>query len=293
MSIFETTSDATFDLPDFAGMTEFLRDYLDGGFDRVRGVIACDRNIDYLRDYLAEDKTEWCGGVTTQDAVDLIETPDTSLVAAIDEARAMISEDITPPQTLRRRTRRGVEFGDAIDSDRYLARVAECWDRSERMISPVRSLRLGVNLATVCTRDQASVIWRGAATAAAVDELTRRGFGVEVVAFSRVRGLWVGQPNRMNLNGFVAKRSNDPVDLASLSTICCSVGWYRQAFLASKVAASPHAVKRNLGLPTDVGDAASVGCDAIFDQAISSRSEAEDAVRRIVESLNPEGVEVA
>jgi hypothetical protein len=288
MKLFPTT-DEQFEIPNWVtATTEMLRAYDSGGIDAVRPMMVSRDNEQVLRTYLdriAGSSREWAGGISRQRAIDLYSNPDPSLVSLVEDARSLISEEITPPQTVRRRTRRGVEFGEMIDSDRYLARVAECWDRSERMVSPIRTLRLGVNLATSSNRSQSSIVWRGATTVAAIDELTRRGYGVELVAFQRLRGLFVDSPARYTTCGFVAKRASEPVDLAYLSTLCCSIACYRHHVIPSMAVWGLRRVDQFYGTPVDATPK-SVGCDAIFDQSIASRAMAVDAIQRIVEGLD-------
>lgn len=265
--------------------------WLERGKPGIARLVENGDNLNRLDEYLGQIHLgayrEWAGGISSQDSLRMFSAPRADLIAAVEEARSLISEDMVPPPTMRRRVRRGVETGETIDSDRYLARVAECWDRSERLPSAIRTIRLGINLATDSSRSESSIRWRGASAVAACDELTRRGFGVEIVAVSVSRRLYERFPHRRIFVGSTIKRASDPMDLAMLATFCCSIACFRHHYIPLLFASAAEEARYCAGYPEDTS-ANEVSCDALFDQSIATRDQAVAAVRRIVESLSGE-----
>ena len=75
--------------------------------------------------------------------------------------REKLVGEIDFPKTPRRRVRHGQEFGESMDSDRYLARDPMAWDRSVRVETPRRTITIGVNLSVNCDVNGEEMMWRG------------------------------------------------------------------------------------------------------------------------------------
>lgn len=240
-------------------------------------------NADLISDGLQQYSRPWANHRSRLQSSQAITNPQQDLVDAVEEAREIISTEITPPPTARRRIARGRIEGDAICSDRYLRRVAECWDRSERIAKPNRVLRLAVNLATSADRLPKDIVWRGAVAVALTDELQRQGFRVELVAF-RCNDIFFEHRSGRTYAGAFIKEASQPVDVAALSTICCCAGFYRLTFVHAVIAQSTRTVSSDWGLPVDCSRN-DVNADVIIDQSVSTKADAISQVKRMLAEL--------
>lgn len=235
------------------------------------------------------DGGAWVERLTHESIVAALTTPRTDLIARVDEARSLIAENIPTPTRTRRRVARGRESGDAIDADRFIARVPECWDRSERQQFPARTVRLVVNLATAWDTRATEIIWRGAVAVALADELALRGFAVEIVAASATlaKTHCTSKTETRWISATVVKQAGEPIDLARVSMICCSLGFYRFGFLAADIASTNAKVRRNLGIPTNMARA-DLNADIVIDHTIRNQSDAVREVERFLADIAQE-----
>lgn len=221
--------------------------------------------------------------LSREDARDAIAIPQTHLIDAVEEARRIIATEIQAPEQPRRRVMRGREFGDSIDSDRYLRRVAECWDRSERPVSRSQTIRIAVNLATPCTVKPHQMIWRGATAVALADELQSKGFNCEIVAFRANHGFFE-KDRSIGYGGCFIKRANEPVDIASLATICCCAGFYRLSFVPAIITQTERRVAVGWGVATDV-PRERVNADVIIDSSVRTKQDAMQQIEAMLKNL--------
>ena len=141
--------------------------------------------------------------------------PPAHLLDAVNSMRQRMIDRVAPPNATRRRLRRGRDWGDDIDSDRFLARDPMMWNRVEREPQAKRSVMIGCNLAVNAGRKPEDLLWRGASALALADVLTQRGVNVGVVLFSSV-----GTPSSVVNRGvikYMAKDPQMPLDLGALA----------------------------------------------------------------------------
>lgn len=226
----------------------------------------------------------WVEGMDREACLNAFARPRADLVAAVDDARRIIETDIVPPATgQRRRTVRGRESGDAIGIDRFLRRDADCWERVEKVRTTSRVVRLAVNLATPSTVEPKQVIWRGAVAIALADELQRKGISVEIIAF-RANQDFFYEDRRTAVCACTVKAASEPLDIASLATICCSLGWYRLCFVPAMIAKSTRVVSSHWGRATEISRSM-IGADAIIDCGVRNEADAVRQVRRILDEI--------
>jgi len=72
--------------------------------------------------------------------------PPAALLDAVSTMREQLLDRVAPPQAPRRRVRRGQDYGDEIDPDRFVVRNPSLWSRVDRELQPRRTVTLGVNL---------------------------------------------------------------------------------------------------------------------------------------------------
>lgn len=214
--------------------------------DFAHGEGTCRGISAWLRKH-ATGRSSWVHHATKQTIEDSLVQPPADLLAAINRIRESIEGQLDIPQQPRRRVRRGQEFGDAIDTDRYLARVPECWDRSVRELQAKRVVRVGVNLAISGGERGESVLARGASALVLADLLTKQGFSVELLVFSSVDD--VNAECKHVVATMTVKPSHVPLDVGSLAFAVCDVAFYRLCMMSARTRRVPGKFDPILGCP--------------------------------------------
>ncbi|MCL2646138.1 MAG: hypothetical protein FWD61_03920 [Phycisphaerales bacterium] len=167
----------------------------------------------------------WSNGHTKDSLRKAISEPAPKLLCEIDAMREMFIGDLSIPTQPRRKIRRGQDWGDELDSLRFLAREPNAWERSVRESQPRRTLSIGVNLTVFWAQKPEELIYRGAAAIALADLLTQRGVNVRIV------GVSVGEDVTSVVRKLVSfvelKRADMPLDISSLATAVCDIGFFR------------------------------------------------------------------
>lgn len=162
---------------------------------------------------------DWPDADSTREGLTAGRAPE-SVEKVYEAARQSIAASMETSDALgvtRRRVHQFGQDGDSIDTDRYLAGRAECWE-SSKVGKSARIIRIGFNVCASWSND-ADTYARIAANCAAVsDWLTVRGFGVEVVALAASM-----QKNEDDGWCFrwTVKRATDPLDVSAIMAHGC------------------------------------------------------------------------
>lgn len=221
--------------------------------------------------------------------------PPAHLLDAVNSMRQRMIDRVAPPNATRRRLRRGRDWGDDIDSDRFLARDPMMWNRVEREPQSKRSVMIGCNLAVNAGRKPEDLLWRGASALALADVLTQRGVNVGVVLFSSV-----GTPSSVVNRGvikYMAKDPQMPLDLGALAFAMCEIAWFRLVAAVGDSKLWPGRLSGGLGSANPLPVADRRGLDFIIDEDVIGQTGAEQwlkaAIDKVKENENDSQTEAA
>lgn len=203
---------------------------VEDAFTRYAQTAESRKYLDELHRRHAGDR--WANGHDEDSLRRAVRQPAARLLAAIDEMRSALLDELALPTTTRRKIRRGLDWGDELDTDRYLSREPNAWERSVRNPMARRSVSVGVNLTVAAGQSPEDLLYRGAAAVALADLLTQRGINVRIV------GLSVGEEVSSTTNKLVSttelKAADMPLDVASLATAVCDVGFFRMVVMPAE-----------------------------------------------------------
>jgi len=189
---------------------------------------------------------EWTNYYNRQMMLDAMGNPPKHLLVAVDKMREHLIDTVTTPTVPRRKVRRGQEFGDEIDVDRFTAKDPYCWDRNERELQEKRVVWVGVNLSCNASQRPKELLYRGAAALALADVLTNRGFNVGIAAFDST-----SRPTNAVDNSvvkLVIKKPEMPMDVASASFAMAEIAFFRIVCAIGFTRLMPGDASRNLGI---------------------------------------------
>ncbi len=240
-----------------------------------------DGNLEYIRERLAEHLTgsdDWGNYYTREKLLDAIGNPPAALVEAVEAMRAELTEELAPPATPRRRVRHGQEFGDELDSDRWLVRDLAPWDRNVREMQPKRTVTIGVNLTVSCMQRAATLLYRGAAAVALADILTARGVNVGIVAFWSCSDISPQCPKVVAR--YTVKQPDMPLDLGAVTTALSEIAFARIVGLYGLGRHVPGELHRGMGVCEKLPVQDRRGLDYFVGQDITYRDAAVCWLRR-------------
>jgi len=213
--------------------------------------------------------------------------PPAHLVSAVDAMRAQLLDRLALPMTRRRRVRRGVDWGEDLDADRFLARDPNVWVRTEREPQVKRTAYIGCNLAVAWFQKPDELLWRGAATMALADALTRRGVNVGIVLF--FSGISPANGIESVVVRFVAKDPQMPLDRAGLTLAACEIAWFRLVALWATAKTLPGRLRPGLGYVRPLPKKDRQALDAVIDSDVNTREAAERWVREALNQFQQQG----
>lgn len=229
----------------------------------------------------------WSGGYNAATLRKAVSNPKADLLDAVEQMRERLVGNVKAPMAPRRRVRRGCEFGDQLDSDRWLARSMTPWDRSVRELHPQKVVTIGCNL-SISAKETANVLkYRGAAAAALADVLTARGYSVRVLAYESG-----GEPTSTvahSVATVVLKAPTMPLDLGALVFALCDVGFYRHFFLGT-MRHLPGQHYETCGYPRKLPERDSAQCDYVVEMDVRTEEQAAAWLDGIVADRDAEAV---
>lgn len=209
-----------------------------------------------------------------------LSNPSQGLVDAVQQMRDRLSEELALPTTPRRKIRRGQDYGDEVDVDRWLARDPYMWDRNVREQNPSRTVTIGCNIAVSCGRKPHELLWRGAAALALADFLNERGVNVQIVVFKAVEGPAAGVSK--GVIRYTVKDATMPLDVNSLALAMCEIGWCRAVAVHGGARHWPGKLQMGLGTPCNLPAADAKGIDYLIEQTVVTQEGADAWLRAAV-----------
>jgi len=272
---------------EFGSVTEATQFALDYEKGQAPG---CRQKINAEMDYALSGSDGWAHRYTRERFLAELETPQQELLDAIERLKEQLLADVPMPTQRRRRIRRGCDWGDEIDPDRWLMRDPDCWERSDQQHVPSRQVTIGCNLSIHCGGKPENLLYRGAAALALADVLTERGVNVEVVAFqSRHRATTT---TRRDVERVTIKRSDAPMDLGALAFAMCEIAWFRIVLAYGATRALPGGYKDGFGRPMHLPSRDRAGIDYLIEKDVMDEYAAKRWLTECIESQASEVVRV-
>ena len=224
-----------------------------------------------------ESGGRWANHQTEASLQKLVHNPDSRLLSAIEAMREKLAGEVAPPQAPRRRIRHGRADGDELDADRWLHRIPEAWDKSERVSQPRGTLEIFIDLTVHCKQTPAELLYRGAAACALADLLAEQGRNVGVCGFLVCSGM--SRDSRKVVAKVRLKEPEMPLDMAAVATAACEIGFFRMAMIH---AAARHAVGQlndGFGHPANLPEADAETADFVIGGNIRNETAAVNWLR--------------
>jgi hypothetical protein len=241
-----------------------------------------DHNRELIRErisiHTAGGGDDWANYYNREKMLAAIANPPSALVEAVDAMRAELTAELAPPTTARRRVRHGQEFGDELDSDRWLVRDLAPWDRNVREMQPKRTVTIGVNLSVSAAQTAEELIYRGAAAVALADIITARGVNVGIVAFWTIEDM--STHCRKVVGKYVVKSPDMPLDLGAVTTALSEIAFARLVGLYGLARLIPGKLAQGLGCVAKLPAQDRRELDYFVDERITSREMAAGWLRK-------------
>jgi len=258
---------------EFGSVIEAVRDALD---DYAQN----DANAEYLRARQARamsGRDRWANHFTRARFMRELANPSKRLLDAVDQMRAKLLDEVAVPDSPRRRVRRGQEWGEELDADRWLARDLSPWERNVRESQPRRTVTIGCNLTVDGKTKPHQLLYRGAAALALADVLTRRGINVGITLLYSTK-----QPTDMVSRAVVRYLVKDPLmplDISAVALAMCEIAFFRVICAIGSMRHFPGAVNKSLGVVTNLLQADHNSVDYMIDADILGEQAAEAWLR--------------
>jgi len=209
---------------------------------------------------------KWANYYTREKLLDQVFNPPTELLQAVDRMREHLIGELDLPTRPRRKVRRGLDWGEELDTDRWLHRDPTPWERVERAPEPRRTVTIGCNVSAhhLVTPDQ--LLYRGAAALALADLLTSQGCNVGITLFKCAES-----PTDAVEQGVVRcelKAPDMPLDLSALTFTLCEIAFYRCVVVCASARRWPGTLGSGLGYPNGLPAPDRRGLDYLVDNNV-------------------------
>jgi hypothetical protein len=217
-----------------------------------------------------ESGGRWANHQTAESLQRLVHAPDRRLLAAIEEMRDKLADEITLPTAPRRRVRHGRADGDELDADRWLHRIPEAWDRCERVPQPRGTLEIFINLSVHCKQAPDELLYRGAAACALADLLAKQGRNVGISGF--LVSCNMSKDSRRIITKVRLKDPAMPLDMAAVATAACEIGFFRMAMIHAAVRHVPGELNDGFGHPANLPEEDTGAADFVIGGDVRSKA---------------------
>jgi hypothetical protein len=220
-----------------------------------------------------------------------LSNPPLAILEAVEEMKSQIDSEISVMATApRRKVRRGQEFGEEIDADRFLARIPNVWERNIRQMHEHRTVTIGINLAISCKYNHEHMLYRGAAALALADVLVGQGYNVGIVLYES-RSHPTSAVDKF-CGKVVVKEPQMPLDTASVAFSICEIAFFRTALAIGAVRKMPGKVSSGLGHPERLFENDRSEVDYMIDSNVLSKAAAVDWIKTCVNKTQQEVINV-
>jgi len=253
---------------EFGSVSEALADALD---DYAQNCTT----QEYLRKrlgYALSGRDGWANRFTKARLLRELSEPSQHLLDAVDRMRERLVGEVSMPAVARRRIRRGQEFGEELDADRWLVRDLAPWERCVRERTARRTVTIGCNLSVNAGVKPAQLLARGAAALALADILTSRGVNVGIVLFDSR-----SDPTRTVRRAVVRHHVKDPtmpLDLSAVAFAMCEIAFFRVAMALGGMRHFPGSMHESLGCARNLPAADREGLDFLIEADVLSEDAA-------------------
>lgn len=217
---------------------------------------------------------------TTGEMINLVKTGSAKMTKLVDEMREQIASEISLPTASRRRLKRGRDFGDEIQADRFLDRIPEMWERMETDQVPAKRVTIAISLAVSALQSQEHLGYRAAAAIALADALTELGVSVEIRAM-KCAGNNPSDRISQYVTTIIVKPSDQPMSIPDLAIACCDIGVARLGTIFASSRYLPGKLKTTLGTPIMIPAEHRVA-DFIADRDIDNQEKAIEWARTAI-----------
>ena len=215
---------------------------------------------------------DWANNFTRARFLKELSEPSRHLLDAVDRMRERLVGEVATPSTPRRRVRRGQEFGEELDSDRYLAHSLSPWDRNVREQQTRRTVTIGCNLSVNAGVRPEQLLYRGAAALALADILSSRGVNVGIVLFNS-RTDPTDRVERA-VERYVVKDPLMPLDVSAVAFAMCEIAFFRVAMALGGMRHFPGSMHESLGHARNLPAADREGLDFLIEADVLSEDAA-------------------
>ncbi len=195
------------------------------------------------------------------------------LLNAVADVKERIESRIEMPVAPRRKRKYGMDQGDELSLDAWVQRNPEGWTDMVRENKPKHVVRIGINVAIMCTKKPKDLLYRGAAAAALADIVTTKGYSAEVTVFDARVGLTYKEPKHLQI--ITAKPANAPLDLGAIAVAASEIGFFRVIHLINACRLAEGQVNDDQGQVSSIFEEYRRGYDAILDGNVFTIDDAE------------------
>jgi hypothetical protein len=234
-----------------------------------------DSTAEYLRarlDLALSGRDKWANKFTRSRFLRELSNPSQHLLDAVDRMRERLIGEVDVPAAPRRRVRRGQEFGEELDSDRFLTRSLAPWDRSVREPQGRRTVTIGCNLSVHAGQTAEELLYRGATALALADLLTSRGVNVGIVCFDSTDHPTNTVPRCVMRH--VVKDPTMPLYVSSVAFAMCEIAYFRVVMAIGQIRHLPGRMDECLGFPASLPAADRQGIDFLVERDVTSEEAA-------------------
>ncbi|WP_428937784.1 DUF7192 family protein [Fontivita pretiosa] len=214
----------------------------------------------------------WGNYFTRERFLGELHNPGEDLLKAVDQMRQQLIGSLDLPTTPRRKVRRGLDWGDELDADRWLVREPNAWERSIREQQPRRTITIGCNITVSASVRPEQLLYRGAAALALADILAQRGCNVGIVLFKSVR-----EPTSVvdwGLIRYEVKSALMPLDISAVAFAMCEIAFSRIVGVCGEARHWPGVLRSGFGCPAPVPAADRENIEYLIDADCLSRDAA-------------------
>ena len=267
---------------EFASVQEAVLDALD---DYAQNDDASEK-IRSRMEYALSGRDNWSNRFTRKRFMVELAQPRRELLDAVDAMREQLIGEIAAPTTPRRKVRRGQEWGEELDVDRWLSREIAPWERNIRQSQPRHTVTIGCNLAVNAHVKPYQLLYRGAAALALADILTSRGVNVAIHLFDSVEA-----PTSIVDKGvirYVVKDHLMPLDVSAVAFAMCEIAFFRVVGALGGSRHFPGLLNEGLGRAMPLPHSDRAGMDFLIDSDVIGQDEAAEWLRGCLASQESE-----